>query len=295
MKKLKEKIKEFKEKIKKFKEAGKKEKVNKIINITILTTIIVIIAILIIGLFITKNKENKTAGATVAGNEEITQILYKTISPNINAPIYTIGYYDWSNDQQILEYSVGHMEILVGNSWKRIKAVKEIKTKHRSSVTFMYKDEEGGLMNNISTEMHPTESGGENWNQRINTRVQITIREDIKMRWDGVIYYVGGRLQLYTEYAIPRILMTYMNVNTQDIQQTTDYMNSFFESGYNAGYEQGYIKGTDQTFNPIGMIITPIATFFSTPIFGHFAIGDFFTVAMFVSVALIFLKIFAGG
>ena len=43
------------------------------------------------------------------------------------------------------------------------------------------------------------------------------------------------------------------------------------------------------------MIIKPVAQLFSIKMFGEFAIGDFFTVAMFVSVAIIFLKIFAGG
>lgn len=67
------------------------------------------------------------------------------------------------------------------------------------------------------------------------------------------------------------------------------------QQGYDLGYSTGYSKGSDGTFNPVGMIINPVAQFLSTPLFGNFSIGSFFTVALFVSVALIFLRIFAGG
>lgn len=68
-----------------------------------------------------------------------------------------------------------------------------------------------------------------------------------------------------------------------------------YETGYNDGYNKGYGEASKTTFNPIGMIITPVATFFNTPMFGEFSIGSFFVVALFVTVAIIFLKIFAGG
>ncbi len=288
-------MKKLKERIEKFKEGTKREKFKTIIDIALLATIIAILAILMIGLFITKGETSKTAGRTVAGNPEITQTIYKTVGPNFDSKIYTMGYYDWANKTETREYSVGYMEILVENSWKKIKSVKEVRTNNFVAISFMYKEEEGALLNTISAFIVETPTNGIDWNTNFNTRMSISIKQDIKMRWDGVINYIGGRLQLYTEYAIPRILMTYANVNTQNVYQTLDYMNSFFESGYNAGYNNGYNAGAETTFNPIGMIISPIATFFSTPMFGSFAIGDFFTVAMFVSVSLIFLKIFAGG
>lgn len=285
----------LKEKMEEFKAKKGREKFKVIVDIILLATIICILGTLIVGLFVTKGKGSKTAGATVAGNPEITQTIYKTVSTNFDSKIYTIGYYEWGKTTETREYSVGHMELLVGNSWKEIKSIKEIRTTNNVAVSFMYKEEEGGLLNSISAYVVKGETNGVEWNANFNTRMSISIKQDIKIKWDGVINYIGGRLQLYTEYAIPRILMTYANVNTQNIQQTLNYMNSFFENGYNTGYEEGYIKGTETTFNPIGMIINPISTFFSMPIFGSFAIGDFFTVAMFVSVALIFLKIFAGG
>lgn len=68
-----------------------------------------------------------------------------------------------------------------------------------------------------------------------------------------------------------------------------------YETGYNDGYNKGYSEASRTTFNPIGMIITPVATFFNTPMFGEFSIGSFFVVALFVAIAIIFLKIFAGG
>lgn len=288
MKKLKEKIKEFKAK-------GKKEKLKTIINLAFLATAIVILGVLTIGFIVQKNKKEVSAGATVAGNPEITQTIYKTVEDSFDGKIYTIGYYDWEKTEQTNEYSVNQMEILVENSWKKIKSIKEVRTRNNIAVSFMYKEEEGALLNTISAFAVETQKTGIAWSTNFNTRMSISIKQDIKIKWDGVINYIGGRLQLYTEYAIPRVLMIYANVNTQNINQTLDYMNSFFESGYNAGYNEGYNNGIDKTFNPIGMIISPVAQFFSTPMFGSFAIGDFFTVAMFVSVALIFLKIFAGG
>lgn len=68
-----------------------------------------------------------------------------------------------------------------------------------------------------------------------------------------------------------------------------------YQTGYENGYDKGYSEASKTTFNPIGMIIEPVATFFNTPMFGEFSIGSFFVVALFVSVAIIFLKIFAGG
>ena len=144
-----------------------------------------------------------------------------------------------------------------------------------------------------------TEATGPNWNTEINCRVRVQVFEEIRVKWDGIINYAGGRVQMYTEYALPRILMLYMNVNVFNIEETTNYPNLFFENGYNTGYNTGYDKGlyegSSKSFNPIGMIIRPVAQLFSIKMFGDFAIGDFLTVAMFVSVAIIFLKIFAGG
>lgn len=82
--------------------------------------------------------------------------------------------------------------------------------------------------------------------------------------------------------------------NSGDNSYDRGYQNGY-NDGYNQGYNVGYSAGSDTTFNPVGMVINPVAQLLSTPLFGNFSIGSFFTVALFVSVALIFLRIFAGG
>lgn len=71
--------------------------------------------------------------------------------------------------------------------------------------------------------------------------------------------------------------------------------NISYGEGYSAGYNQGYADYSGKTFSPISMIVKPVAEMFSIKLFGDFAIGDFFTVALFVTTAIMFLKIFAGG
>lgn len=74
------------------------------------------------------------------------------------------------------------------------------------------------------------------------------------------------------------------------------------DSGYNIGYDNGYqigynkgIESAEADFNPIGIIIKPVAELLEIKIFGNFSIGAFLSVGLFVSIALIFLKMFAGG
>lgn len=70
-----------------------------------------------------------------------------------------------------------------------------------------------------------------------------------------------------------------------------------YKKGYEDGYNRGYVEGasTATDFNPVGMMIEPIAQLFNIKIFGDFSIGNFFTAALFVTLALSFLKMFAGG
>lgn len=78
----------------------------------------------------------------------------------------------------------------------------------------------------------------------------------------------------------------------------TGYDNGYKEGedkGYQNGYNNGYTEGSNGTFNPIGMILQPAADFLEIKIFGDFSIGSFLGAALFISVALIFLKMFAGG
>ena len=82
-----------------------------------------------------------------------------------------------------------------------------------------------------------------------------------------------------------------------------------YDSGRNYGYNLGYISGYDTGYsygrnsqiseglfkNPLEVFLQPISNFLNTDIFGSFSIGDGFTIAFFVMIALIFIKMFAGG
>ena len=76
---------------------------------------------------------------------------------------------------------------------------------------------------------------------------------------------------------------------------------SFDQGGYQQGYDKGYIEGYNEGsknatgFNPVGMMIAPVAELLNVKIFGDFSIGNFFTAALFVTLAVSFMKMFAGG
>ena len=66
-----------------------------------------------------------------------------------------------------------------------------------------------------------------------------------------------------------------------------------YDKGYNAGYMDGSKNATG--FNPVGMMIEPVAKLLDVKLFGEFSIGNFFTAALFVTLAMSFIKMFAGG
>lgn len=69
-----------------------------------------------------------------------------------------------------------------------------------------------------------------------------------------------------------------------------------YKTGYDTGYSQGYNKGqTEQLTNPANFFLQPAIAFMQTDLFGSFSLGDAFQVVMFVLVAIIFIKLFAGG
>lgn len=68
------------------------------------------------------------------------------------------------------------------------------------------------------------------------------------------------------------------------------------KDGYDKGYTQGYDKGAMEGLkNPIEYFLKPIDSFMNTKIFGTLAIGNIISILLFVMIALIFLKMFAGG
>ena len=68
-----------------------------------------------------------------------------------------------------------------------------------------------------------------------------------------------------------------------------------YDKGFNAGYDKGKLDGSAVNLNPVSLFLTPIQTFLDTKLFGTFSIGAVLSTALFVYVALIFIKMFAGG
>lgn len=73
-----------------------------------------------------------------------------------------------------------------------------------------------------------------------------------------------------------------------------------YTAGHTAGYNEGYSSGYNVSqsvglTNPITVILDPVHSFLDTNLFGNFSIGSAFTVALFVMVAVMFVKMFAGG
>lgn len=65
--------------------------------------------------------------------------------------------------------------------------------------------------------------------------------------------------------------------------------------GYEEGFEKGYNAGSGGQFNPVTFVLEPIHQFLEMKIAGNFSIGSFLAIGLFVALALIFLKMFAGG
>lgn len=77
-------------------------------------------------------------------------------------------------------------------------------------------------------------------------------------------------------------------------------IDSYYQQGFDTGFNQGKAAGRNEALtegltNPISFMINPVVTFFDTKLFGVVSIGSILSVALFVAVAIIFLKMFAGG
>lgn len=68
------------------------------------------------------------------------------------------------------------------------------------------------------------------------------------------------------------------------------------QNSYDQGYASGYNTAlTDKFTNPVNLILQPVSSFLETNLFGGVSIGGILSVAIFVGLALIFIKMFAGG
>ncbi len=69
-----------------------------------------------------------------------------------------------------------------------------------------------------------------------------------------------------------------------------------YDEGYREGYSNGLNKGLSDTLtNPVSFFLQPVQAFLDTKLFGNFSIGTALNAVLFVSLALIFIKMFAGG
>ncbi|MBD5585736.1 MAG: hypothetical protein HDQ88_11690 [Clostridia bacterium] len=69
-----------------------------------------------------------------------------------------------------------------------------------------------------------------------------------------------------------------------------------YDDGYDIGYDKGYNEGiSKQLVNPVSFFLDPVSQFMNTKLFGELSIGSAFNVALFVLVAVMFVKMFAGG
>lgn len=65
--------------------------------------------------------------------------------------------------------------------------------------------------------------------------------------------------------------------------------------GYEDGYNKGKLDGTTVDLNPISIFLEPVSAFMNIKLFGFVSLGLVFNIVLFVSLALIFIKLFAGG
>lgn len=68
-----------------------------------------------------------------------------------------------------------------------------------------------------------------------------------------------------------------------------------FDRGYTDGYNKGMNDGVQVNLNPISVFLSPVQSFLDMKIFGIFSISSALIVILFVGIALIFIKMFAGG
>lgn len=78
-----------------------------------------------------------------------------------------------------------------------------------------------------------------------------------------------------------------------------DILKEEYDKGHADGYQDGYNKGkadgTTVDLNPISIFLEPVSAFMNIKLFGFVSLGLVFNIVLFVSLAIIFIKLFAGG
>lgn len=311
-------MKSIKEKIETFKKLETKQKVSKIINWIFVTILIIMTGIIIIGGLI----KTKVASADNRPIENISGMVYPE-SPEIELPKLELGR---MNTTTILRletgrYNLGSRKNIMfetfvasdSNPWKcwNIVQVNIYGDSNNPTIELIEKTNEAVVMQMIIFRAENYTEIQEIYVLRENG--QFASFGNGQLQEVRIARLIGGAYSTYEMEDLVKLLWAcsyskiygewfekgynYYEINEGSITQEmlNEAYNNGYEKGEQTGYNNGYSEGAKNGFNPIGMIINPVAQFFSIPMFGNFAIGDFFTVALFVSVALIFLRIFAGG
>lgn len=309
-------------------EEGKKKKINKWLDISLYIVLGLIIATIIIGGIIVKiGKKEERANASYINNTAFIQTLYSSYGDNsqgtkqftyrvVNDGINSATQYEVNTPNMWLmrpTNSLGEYE-----RYKKVSSIKTVGLDLNRNVIMTVTDYIGQP---TATEMqigtvYPMYYQPVLSSEKSLTKWEFTISSTYWFEWDGII---TGESTKNTNNPLAILLWLYMNYNPLSPEDTSSIPNGAYNYGYGigqqAGREQGYQEGFDggytqgfnegytegindaqnNSFNPIGMIMEPVATLLGTKLFGNFSIGSFFTVALFVAIALIFIKMFAGG
>lgn len=302
----------LKEKIKEFKEADKKTKAKGIVKTILFVVYLLLIAAIGVGMICWKNKEMAGADYRPLGNENGFEY---PEDPNIVLPEIKVGEkidknLSWENETTTLPVpkSIIFTTYIVSDSprWRCHEAVKIniYGTTGQRNIEFISNENIVFLIiqitaQNVLNTYSVRKSNGTYVNDQEIQALKIAKLEEggyNTVQQDNVRDYLWAisYSSIYGSYYDKGY--NYGFNNAGGIAQ--EEIDRAYDNGYNKGYEVGYGQGVNDTpteFNPIAMIIKPVASFFSIKMFGTVGIGDFLAVAIFVFIALMFLKTFAGG
>lgn len=302
-------MKTFKEKFKEFKGMNKKEKARKIIDIIFYCIVGVIATILIISYICYNPKKQASADYRPEGNEMGFEY---PETPEIELPSIKRGArYDGTLNYESGTYVFPTRKSLIFNTfiitdtgrWECKECISMQVEKEGTYVVYYLKDasvvtqilfivnsSDNSISNIRVRKSNGTYAEGSDVNEISIARMQPAPYNDYQTENLVKILWAASYSSIYGKEYDKGFRYGYENAGGITQEQLDVAYNNGYVYGYNVGLSE-----TNNSFNPIGMIITPVAEFFTVKLFGDFSIGSFFTVTLFVSVALIFLKIFAGG
>lgn len=286
-------MKKIKERIEEFKAKPKKDKIRKIADIVFLATLIAILFILIVGFFVYKGNKNEKAGADYRPSMDTPGFMY----PEINNPVVKIKINEtWNAKGQI---AINDGEFLLGQEKALIMYdfVASEMNPYRCNVIYKIKIYDGQAGKDIEL----IDGKGE-----VRYIIPVSIEgSNVKVenvyakKSNGKLINIGnGTMQDVWIAKIANATYSHKEVESVIKMLWAVSFSEVYEEYYRCGYNKGKIDGIASVptgFDPVGIIIEPVAKFLNIKLFGDFGIGHFLLVAVAVSITLIFLKIFAGG